>query len=193
LDSHGRSHPTRTKKSRESAAGKRIRTSAVSAAPGQPFLFDVSTITGYSLLKKEQLIYAHGILRGLNQTKAAEAAGYPESTARKRGCELGQNGNVLAFLNQAWLKSGQTADELIARTAERARVAHTAMMTLTPGTMNWKRAQQAAHEEDELLAAIHGRLKINLNVAGEVRHSVSVEVADLWWSNVDSQLARARN
>jgi len=142
---------------------------ATQPQPAQPELFSIEHVQGYALLPAKERKFVQALFEGCSQKAAATAAGVTgsEEYIRKAASKLVRKGNVQALMNQAWAKSGASIDGTI----------HQAVQIQARAFNDWQQGdsperREAAFAEwaktSTLLASIHGKLSLKVEMSGSV-------------------------
>lgn len=150
--------------------------------PGSAELFAAVGLTdvpqGLDSMTARQRQFAIEFLKCGNTTEAARRAGY--STPESDGSKVKKNAVVAAFLDQAGRRLSKDADSVVKRAMDRSIWLHDELQlerAKPDGSRNWKREKQLhglVHKADMLLAALVGKLQLNVKVGGEVTHNHTI-------------------
>lgn len=143
------------------------------AAQQQAELFTVESVQGYAVLPRKERQFVEALFGGCSQTEAARRAGIEgsEEYLRKAACKLVRKGNVLAVLNQAWVRSGASIDTSLKQAAElQQRTFAEAQSAETPEKRKAAFAQW--RDTTALIASIHGKLSLRIDGTMHHRHDV---------------------
>lgn len=145
----------------------------------QSELFTLESVVGYGVLKARERKFVQALFEGCNQSEAARRAGVTgsEEYIRKAASKLVAKGNVQALMNQAWARSGASIDDTLRQASELQR--RTFAESIEAQSPERRKAAFAQWKEaSALIAAIHGRLTVNVNAKVNHLHEHVITVPE---------------